>query len=63
MLFRSGARTPLAGNDFQGRVGSAYGVLGLPMTVFIRSDGTIEGTIRGQLDEPTLAGHMASLAG
>ena len=63
LLQTTGARTPLAGNDFQGRVGSAYGVLGLPMTVFIRSDGTIEGTIRGQLDEPTLAGHIASLAG
>ncbi len=63
LLRTTGARTPLAGNDFQGRVGSAYGVLGLPMTVFIRSDGTVEGTVRGQLDEPTLAGHLATLTG
>lgn len=61
LLQTTGARTPLAGNDFAGRVGSAYGVTGLPMTVFIRADGTIEGTVRGQLDEATLAGHVASL--
>ena len=62
LLQRTGARVPLAGNDFEGRVGSAYGVLGLPMTVFIRADGTIEGTVRGQLDEATLSGHLVALA-
>jgi cytochrome oxidase Cu insertion factor (SCO1/SenC/PrrC family) len=63
LLAGNGVRTALAGNDFEGRVGSLYGVLGLPMTVFIRPDGTVEATVRGQLDEGTLAGHVAAVAG
>jgi thiol-disulfide isomerase/thioredoxin len=63
LLVRAGARTPVAGNDFEGRVGALYGVLGLPMTVFIRADGTVEGTVRAQLDEATLAGRVAAIAG
>jgi len=63
LLAQTGARTPIAGNDYDGRVGSLYGVLGLPMTVFIRADGTVEATARGQLDEGTLAGHVAAIAG
>jgi cytochrome c biogenesis protein CcmG, thiol:disulfide interchange protein DsbE len=63
LLVAKGIRTPLAGNDFDGRVGSLYGALGMPMTVFIRSDGTVEATVRGQLDEGTLAGHVAAVAG
>jgi cytochrome oxidase Cu insertion factor (SCO1/SenC/PrrC family)/thiol-disulfide isomerase/thioredoxin len=63
LLTAHSIRTPLAGNDFEGRVGSLYGVLGLPMTVFIRSDGRVESTVRGQLDEATLAGHVSAIAG
>jgi len=63
LLAQTGARTPIAGNDYEGRVGSLYGVLGLPMTVFIRADGTVEATARGQLDEATLAGHVAAISG
>jgi cytochrome oxidase Cu insertion factor (SCO1/SenC/PrrC family) len=63
MLQREGVRTPISGNDFEGRVGSLYGVLGMPMTVFIRADGTVEGTVRAQLDEATLAGHVAAISG
>jgi cytochrome oxidase Cu insertion factor (SCO1/SenC/PrrC family) len=63
LLQSLGVRTPIAGNDFEGRVGSLYGVLGLPMTVFIRADGTVEATVRGQLDEATLAGHVAAISG
>jgi cytochrome oxidase Cu insertion factor (SCO1/SenC/PrrC family) len=63
LLAQTGARIPIAGNDYEGRVGSLYGVLGLPMTVFIRADGTVEATARGQLDEATLAGHVAAISG
>ena len=63
LLDRSGVRTPLAGNDFEGRVGALFGVLGMPVTVFIRADGTVEGTVRAQLDEATLAGHVAAVGG
>lgn len=42
--------------------GRAYGVSALPMTVFIRSDGTIDRRQIGQLDERVLAAELSNLA-
>ena len=43
-------------------VGRAYGVSALPMTVFVRSDGTIDRRQIGQLDERVLAAELSNLA-
>ena len=42
-------------------VGRAYGVIGLPTTVFVRGDDTIEGRYFGAIDERVLAAHLANL--
>jgi len=42
--------------------GRAYSVSALPMTVFIRSDGTIDRRQIGQLDERVLAAELSNLA-
>jgi cytochrome oxidase Cu insertion factor (SCO1/SenC/PrrC family) len=42
-------------------VGHAYAVIGLPTTVFVRSDGTIAGRQVGQLDERVLAAQLSNL--
>jgi cytochrome oxidase Cu insertion factor (SCO1/SenC/PrrC family) len=47
--------------DQTGEVASAYGVSGLPTTFFVRPDATIEGRYVGQLSEPVLTAHVASL--
>ena len=49
--------------DYDLRVGRAYGVLGLPTTVFVRGDDTIEGRYFGAIDERVLAAHLANMAG
>ncbi len=54
---------PVVAVDGDGEVGARYGVFGLPTTVFIRPDGAIEAVVRAQLDEGTLAGHLATLGG
>jgi cytochrome c biogenesis protein CcmG/thiol:disulfide interchange protein DsbE len=54
--------TPRVGVDYDGGVGRSYGVVGLPSTFFIRPDGTIEGALRAQLDQPTLDRHLSALA-
>jgi Redoxin. len=42
-------------------VGRAYGAVALPMTVFIRADGTIAARHLGQLDDSVLAAQLATL--
>ncbi|TAN32546.1 redoxin domain-containing protein [bacterium] len=42
-------------------VGRAYGVSALPMTVFVRADGSIAGRQLGQLDDRVLAAQMSNL--
>jgi cytochrome oxidase Cu insertion factor (SCO1/SenC/PrrC family) len=49
------------GFDGDGAVGRLYGVSVLPVTVFIRSDGSIEGKYLGQTDAAVLAGHLTAI--
>jgi thiol-disulfide isomerase/thioredoxin len=42
-------------------VGKAYGVSALPVTVFVKSDGTISSRQIGQLDERVLAAQLSNL--
>jgi cytochrome c biogenesis protein CcmG/thiol:disulfide interchange protein DsbE len=49
------------GFDPDGTVGRLYGVSVLPVTVFIRSDGTIEGKYLGQTDAAILADHLVAI--
>lgn len=53
---------PVAASDPDGAVGRQYGVIGLPTTVFIRGDGTIESVVRAQLDAGTLNGHISNIS-
>jgi cytochrome oxidase Cu insertion factor (SCO1/SenC/PrrC family)/thiol-disulfide isomerase/thioredoxin len=48
-------------SDPDGSVGRLYGVAVLPVTVFIRADGTIEGKYLGQTDAAVLGDHLAAL--
>jgi cytochrome oxidase Cu insertion factor (SCO1/SenC/PrrC family)/peroxiredoxin len=50
-----------SGVDPDGAVGRMYGVSVLPVTVFIRPDGSIEGKYLGQTDASILAGHLAAI--
>ena len=43
------------------RVGHAYGMSALPMTVFVRADGTIDRRHIGQIDERVLAAELSNL--
>ena len=43
------------------RVGHAYGAVALPMTLFIRADGTIAARHIGQLDAAVLASYLSNL--
>ncbi len=63
LLDQAGVQVPVVAIDSDGQYGRAYGVFGLPTTVFVRSDGTIETTVRAQLDDRTLAGHLSRIAG
>jgi cytochrome oxidase Cu insertion factor (SCO1/SenC/PrrC family) len=49
------------GFDPDGAVGRLYGVSVLPVTVFIRSDGSIEGKYLGQTDAAILSNHLAAI--
>jgi hypothetical protein len=42
-------------------VGRAYGAFALPMTVFVRADGTISARHIGQLDAAVLASYLSNL--
>ena len=55
------ATVPFTAADSDGRVGRAYGVVGLPTTVFVRPDGVVDAVVPAQLDEATLAGHLSRL--
>jgi cytochrome oxidase Cu insertion factor (SCO1/SenC/PrrC family) len=48
-------------SDVDGRVGDAYRVTGLPTTVFVRPDRTIEGRYIGQTNEQILHSHLAAI--
>ena len=50
------------GSDPEGAVGRLYGVTVLPVTVFIRADGTIEGKYLGETDAAILGDHLAAIA-
>lgn len=61
LIERAHATTALAAVDYEGTVGRRFGVSGLPTTVFVRPDGTVDAIVRAQLDQATLAGHLAQL--
>jgi cytochrome oxidase Cu insertion factor (SCO1/SenC/PrrC family) len=44
-------------------VGRAYGAIGLPITVFVRADGSIDARQIGQLDERALVAELSKLSG
>ena len=47
--------------DMDGETGDRYGVSGLPTTVFVRTDGSVEGRYVGQTDEQILLRHVNAL--
>jgi len=54
--------TPLVVRDTpESEVSNLYGVFGLPSTVFVRRDGSIEDRVTGQLDPATLGAHRADI--
>ena len=61
-LAQVGVSEPVA-SDPEGVAGRLYGVSVLPVTVFIRADGTIEGKYLGETDASILEGHLAAIAG
>jgi cytochrome c biogenesis protein CcmG/thiol:disulfide interchange protein DsbE len=54
-----GVRLPVAYDD--GRAADAYAVVGLPTTVFVWPDGSVEGRSAGQLSPDSLQAHLADL--
>lgn len=51
MLHELKVDRPIILSDVYGKVGEKYGVLGLPFTVFIGSNGKVKDIIRGELPE------------
>jgi cytochrome oxidase Cu insertion factor (SCO1/SenC/PrrC family) len=49
--------------DTDGGAGDLYRIAGLPTTLFIRSDGSIEGRYLGQTNEQILGPHIAAIGG
>jgi len=49
--------------DTDGKAGDVYRIAGLPTTVFVRSDGSIEGRYLGQTSEQILSPHIAAIGG
>ena len=47
--------------DPDGEAGDLYRITGLPTTIFIREDGTIEGRYIGQTSEQILGSHIAAI--
>jgi len=47
--------------DGDGQAGELYRISGLPTTLFVRSDGTIQGRYLGQTDEQILGAHMSAI--
>jgi cytochrome oxidase Cu insertion factor (SCO1/SenC/PrrC family) len=49
--------------DADGAIGDRYSVRGLPVTVFVRADGTVAGSYTGEMDRSTIQAHLADIAG
>lgn len=47
--------------DTDGKAGALYRITGLPTTMFVRPDGTIEGRYLGQTNEQILGSHIAAI--
>jgi cytochrome oxidase Cu insertion factor (SCO1/SenC/PrrC family) len=47
--------------DTDGKAGDAYHITGLPTTVFVRPDGTIEGRYIGQTNEQIIGSHVIAI--
>jgi len=47
--------------DGDGQAGDLYRISGFPTTLFVRSDGTIQGRYVGQTDEQILDAHMSAI--
>lgn len=47
--------------DGDGNAGDAFGISGLPTTIFIFSDGTIEGRYIGETNAGILGPHIAAI--
>lgn len=47
--------------DTDGKGGDIYNITGLPTTIFVRTDGTIEGRYIGQTNEQILGAHIAAI--
>ena len=62
LLSRLHVRTPVVLSDPDGATSAAYGVPGLPTTVFVRADGSIAVQIARQIDSATLGAGMAAAA-
>jgi cytochrome oxidase Cu insertion factor (SCO1/SenC/PrrC family)/thiol-disulfide isomerase/thioredoxin len=60
-FLRSIGVTEASGFDPEGSVGRLYGVSVLPVTVFIRADGSIEGKYLGQTNAAIMGDHLAAL--
>ncbi|HVD00201.1 MAG TPA: redoxin domain-containing protein [Candidatus Dormibacteraeota bacterium] len=59
-LRQVGVNEPVAA-DPDGAVGRLYGVSVLPVTVFIRADGSIEGKYLGETDAAVLGAHLTAI--
>jgi cytochrome c biogenesis protein CcmG/thiol:disulfide interchange protein DsbE len=60
MASQLGLEAPIA-YDPDGKVGQLYQVAGLPTTVFVRPDGSIEGRYPGELVPSALQDHLAAI--
>ena len=49
--------------DTDGKAGDQYRIAGLPTTIFVRSDGSIEGRYLGQTSEQILSPHIGAIGG
>ena len=47
--------------DGDGQVGDRYSVSGLPTTIFVRADGSVEGRYLGETNQQLLAPHLAAI--
>jgi hypothetical protein len=47
--------------DTDSKAGALYRITGLPTTMFVRPDGTIEGRYLGQTNEQILGSHIAAI--
>lgn len=47
--------------DGDGKVGDAYGISGLPTTIFVRPDGTVEGRYIGETNAGILGPHISAI--